>query len=208
MAQTRFEVTKNKFLARQATNHRLQQTGSTKKLNTVDGTMWTGPLYMGSTNYSVDVIFDTASDWLTVEGQDCPNCEGNTYDITKSNKAKKVGQNFSQRFYGATALSGIEWTDQVCVTLQACINDFEFFLIHAQEGLKEPVDGVLGMARNKAFYLSKEEEKTATRGPSYMMAMQNAGLISENTFSHPNIGRRSPMCRGIAVLQDLRSRMK
>lgn len=37
------------------------------------------------------------------------------------------------------------------------------------------------MSRNKPFYLSPEDG--VTRGPSYMSAMTNAGLISENTFS-------------------------
>ena len=43
---------------------------------------------------------------------------------------------------------GHEWTDRVCVTLEACIDDFEFFLIEDQTGLQEPVDGILGLARN------------------------------------------------------------
>ena len=47
--------------------------------------------------------------------------------------------------------------------------------------MREPVDGVLGLARNKPFFLARNEG--TNRGPSYMMAMQNANLISENTFS-------------------------
>lgn len=78
-------------------------------------------------------------------------------------------------------MTGTEWTDQVCVTLDTCINDFEFFLIAEQEGFREPVDGVLGLARNMPFFLAKSEG--TNRGPSYMMALENAGLISENTFS-------------------------
>ena len=78
-------------------------------------------------------------------------------------------------------MTGSEWTDQVCVTLDTCINNFEFFLIAEQEGFREPVDGVLGLARNMPFFLAKNEG--VSRGPSYMMALENAGLISENTFS-------------------------
>ena len=78
-------------------------------------------------------------------------------------------------------MSGTEWVDQVCVTLNACINEFEFFLIYAQEGLRDPVDGVLGLSRNKPYFLSREQG--TNRGPSYLMAMENANLISENTFS-------------------------
>ena len=31
--------------------------------------------------YKMDLIYDTASDWLMVEGASCENCEGNKYDI-------------------------------------------------------------------------------------------------------------------------------
>ena len=78
-------------------------------------------------------------------------------------------------------MTGNEWTDQVCVTDSACINDFEFFLVQQQTGLRDPIDGVLGLARNLPYYLAPQNG--VTRGPSYMMAMQNAGLIDENTFS-------------------------
>ena len=32
----------------------------------------------------MDVVYDTASDWLIIEGADCENCEGNVYDISLS----------------------------------------------------------------------------------------------------------------------------
>jgi len=79
----------------------------------------------------MDVIFDTASDWLTIEGEQCTSCEGNTYKISESTEANQVGSDYSQRTYGAAVMSGIEWTDTVCVTSLACLNDFEFFLVTA-----------------------------------------------------------------------------
>ena len=136
---------------------------------------------MGSQNSYMDVIFDNASDWLIVEGNDCINCEGKTFNIDNSSSAKQIGTSFSQRSYGAASMVGSEWTDLVCVTLQACISDFEFFLISEQEGLKSNVDGVLGLSRNKPFF--QNLELGIKRGPSYMLALENAGLISENTFS-------------------------
>ena len=67
------------------------------------------------------------------------------------------------------------------MTLNACINNFEFFLIYEQEGLRDPVDGVLGLSRNKPFFLSRGQG--TNRGPSYLMAMENSNLISERSFS-------------------------
>jgi len=44
--------------------------------------MWTGAVYMGSEQKPFDVIFDNSSDWLSLEGAGCKNCEGAKYDPT------------------------------------------------------------------------------------------------------------------------------
>ncbi len=124
---------------------------------------------MGSHNQAMDVVFDTGSDWLLVEGSSCASCDGSTYDPSKSSNSRKVGAQESQRVQGAMQLSGIEWTDTVCVTDLACIEDFEYFLISKQTNMREPIDGFMGLARNKPFYLRPEEG--VNRGPSYMMAL-------------------------------------
>jgi hypothetical protein len=42
--------------------------------------VWTGMLLMGKTYTPMEVIFDTTSDWLCVEGFDCESCKGNTFN--------------------------------------------------------------------------------------------------------------------------------
>ena len=117
-------------------------------LETADGSIWTGKVYMG--RYTpLDVIFDTGSDWLVVESHECSNCDGNTYDTSQSTA---VGETFSTRVYGSAYLEGLEYTDTVCVLLNSCVQDFEFFAVYEQTGLKEPLDGVLGLARDNAYY--------------------------------------------------------
>lgn len=91
--------------------------------------MWTGSMYMGSKSEIVDVIFDTASDWLSVESKLCTTCEGTDFDVDASTTAKRLVQDMSTRTYGGIKLLGREYTDKVCLTPQACINDFEFFLV-------------------------------------------------------------------------------
>ena len=49
----------------------------------LDGTMWTGELYMGG-NTKMDVVYDTGSDWLVIEGNECSACEGNVYNPSNS----------------------------------------------------------------------------------------------------------------------------
>ena len=99
---TEFETLKDNFLERtNKRGYRLRQDrGASKTLDTLDGTMWTGKVFMGTEGKAMDVIFDNASDWLVVEGSDCPTCEGNTYDISTSSEAKQVGFDYSTRAYG------------------------------------------------------------------------------------------------------------
>ena len=86
---------------------------------------------MGSQKAPMDVIFDTASDWLVVEGELCTSCQGDTYKASESTAANQVGTEYGQRIYGNMQLLGFEWTDQVCITEVECVSDFEFFLVSA-----------------------------------------------------------------------------
>lgn len=75
----------------------------------------------------------------------------------------------------------MEFTDTVCVLFSACVKNFKFFLINRQKGISEPVDGILGMSRNKPFYLAPEGGNKS--GPLYVEALYNSKVISENKFS-------------------------
>lgn len=119
-----------------------------------DGTMWTGELYMGG-NVLMDVVYDTGSDWLVIEGSDCTDCEGNKYDTNDSSgDPVRLTNSISERNYGSASLTGREWTDKVCLRPETnCIDDFEFFLISTQVGIREPIDGILGLSRNHPLWL-------------------------------------------------------
>ena len=136
----------------------------------------------------MDVIFDTASDWLTLNSASCTSCKGNLFDASQSTTATQVGTIESQRVYGAIQMNGYEYTDQICLSEDVCIEDFEFFLVENQQenlGLSEPVNGILGLARNMPFYLelSNELDKQVQRGPSFLHALKNSKQIQEATFS-------------------------
>jgi len=80
----------------------------------------------------MDVIYDTGSDWLAVEGSTCSTCEGNKYNGTTS--GKKVGTVLSTRNYGSAILTGYTYEDRVCVADVKCVNNFNYFLIESQKG--------------------------------------------------------------------------
>lgn len=44
---------------------------------------------------AMDVVYDTGSDWVVIEGQDCQSCEGDRYDISNSvenGRAEKISE--------------------------------------------------------------------------------------------------------------------
>lgn len=50
---------------------------------------YTGPIYVGSPiAQEMEVVYDTGSDWLTVESNDCKICEGNSFYHDRSNSFK------------------------------------------------------------------------------------------------------------------------
>ena len=90
---------KVKKRAKKSGKHRLRQ--SSIKVNIDGGQLgftYVGPLSMGTANTVVDVVYDTGSDWLAVEGSECKSCEGNTYDGTKG---IKTGTELAERNYGS-----------------------------------------------------------------------------------------------------------
>ena len=132
----------------------------------------------------MDVVYDTASDWLVIEGSDCSDCEGNTYNIgpsLESGKATAISGQISERSYGRASFTGKLYTDTVCILFSACINNFMFFLIETQKGLKEPVDGIMGLARNKPQHLAPELGNVT--GPLYIEKLVAEGIISSNEYS-------------------------
>ena len=44
------------------------------------GWQYVGGVWMGKSKM-LDVVFDTGSDWLVIEGADCSNCGGDKYNI-------------------------------------------------------------------------------------------------------------------------------
>ena len=163
-----------------ASDRRLGQTIVNEMINT-DGTMWVGPIYMGG-NTKMDVVYDTGSDWLVMEDISCGNCEGNKYDIADSQGTPtKISTSTSERNYGSASLVGNEYTDKVCINLATCLDVFEFFLITSQTGIREPIDGILGLSRNNPFHIAKANGNTS--GPLMIEQLAAEGKIGENKFS-------------------------
>ena len=130
----------------------LKQSAAAKNLNwniLADNAshFWTGQLFVGSQATEIEVIFDTSSDWLALEGQDCLACGTNFFNATDSTSATMIGTVTSERKYNDLQMNGTEWSDKVCLSDLACVSFFEFFLIESQTPFDEPSDGYLGLGR-------------------------------------------------------------
>ena len=88
--------------------------------------MWHGTILMGGKT-NMNLVFDTGSDWLVVQGKDCSSCKGNKFDpfIT----GKLVNGKLSTKTYGTAVLNGTVFKDIVCLDGEKCVNEFEYFLI-------------------------------------------------------------------------------
>jgi hypothetical protein len=130
---------------------------------------------MGEEGVELDVVYDTGSDWLAVEGSNCNNCEGDTFDGSISGIRKDPER--TERNYGSASLTGHVYTDKVCIDGTACALNFEYFLIDSQKGvngymgLTEPVDGILGMSRDMVPAEYGEYEI----GPLFVKALMTGG---------------------------------
>ena len=129
----------------------------------------------------MDLIFDTGSDWLAVEGKGCSTCKGELFD---GSKGKQTGTAETEKRYGSVVLKGSTWKDTVCLTFSTCVKDFEYYLISDQQGingyqgLSKSVSGIMGMSREIV-----PDNITYTVGPLIVKQMYDQKLIKHRVFS-------------------------
>jgi len=112
----------------------------------------------------MNVVYDTGSDWLVVQGTNCSNCKGDLFNATKSGVI--VNSTLQVRKYGSAELDGYIFNDTVCLAkdLSSCVLKFPYFWVTQQVGLSPPIEGILGLSQNKQFMMSS---KTIEVGPLF-----------------------------------------
>jgi hypothetical protein len=121
----------------------------------------------------VNVVFDTASDWLVVPDRNCVNCVGAKVD---NSGALKTSSQQSDRRYASATLKGDTYKNKVCLgsSRSSCVEDFEYFAFSSQAGIEFPIEGILGMSQNKQMRLSTEEMQI---GPLFVNELFQADNI-------------------------------
>ena len=136
----------------------------------------------------MDVLFDTGSDWLILEGKGCKSCEGeDLYNPKKSESSKKISKEDSSREYGSASVYGSVYTDTVCVTTSfLCLYDYPLFVAKEQTGLIEPLDGIVGLTRGlpPSTGDTKKSDKIEETSPeSLAKALHTSQGIERPSFS-------------------------
>jgi len=152
---------KNKFRLTQTFEH--EQTHPVLELP-----LYIGEVLMGGTSgTSIDVVYDTGSDWLVVPDVNCSNCEGTTHDSSSATPTQ--GGVTSERLYGSASLLGTEYEDKVCMTTDesSCVDVFEYYSFSSQTGINNPLEGILGMSAGGNEYAHGDEVYDIDVGPIF-----------------------------------------
>ena len=166
-----------------------QSKSSTIEMN--EDRIFTVKLFMGKFS-PMDVMLDTSFDWLMIEGRPCEECEENKYDIERDLEDGLAKMMTSQAYpiqYNSVNDSELivsEYETEVCLLFSACVPNFHFMLIEAQNGdlsIREPVDGIMGLARKKDYHHPHFQENESLAETRFVEALVEEGIISESTFS-------------------------
>ena len=134
---------------------------------------------MGSGAFKQDmsVVFDTGSDWLIVEVEECATCLQNRYETALSEAFVKLQGTYGERLYGSLSTSGYEALDTVCFTSDPnhCVENFQWFAVTFQDGGLAPFkDGILGLTTVYNQFIT---------GPSLVWQMYEQSIIEEPVFA-------------------------
>lgn len=147
----------------------------------------------------MDVVFDTGSDWLVLDGSQCETCTGyNRYDGATGSKLsdKQVSRFYHQK---SLKLTGNIYQDSVCIALgkMICMKDFNYILVSEQTSLNSDIanqvfqsvaaDGFLGLSRKnmdtEIGHLNTKETTKLRQSPLFIKSLTDQGRIQQQTFA-------------------------
>ena len=144
--------------------------------------LFSASVFMGG-NQRMEMLIDTATDFVAVNGIDCAQCkQSSIYDI-ESNYVNGIAtlafnKNVTE-YYGTARFDGVHATDQLCFTLGKCFT-LDFLYVSSQNSLDGQFSAVLGFARpGKNFLYGVDQPQDADK----MVLSKIASLGEEKYFS-------------------------
>ena len=134
-------------------------------------------IFIGEDQQEFEMIFDTGSNWLWVNSDDCINCPyaNPQFQDEQSSSYENVDNIFGTNlYYGTGSVHGYKSQDQVCITPEFCSPDFTFIVVDQQNGLDRLASsGIVGMSPN---HFEAESDL-------FIEKMKQTGAIDESIFS-------------------------
>ena len=92
---------------------------------------YTGPAYFGSELDRLDLIYDTGSDWLVVDTDNCQSCHAPVFDTSASDTYTVTNTTLSTLVYGSASVKGYYSQDFVSLDTDASthVAGMEFFAL-------------------------------------------------------------------------------
>jgi len=131
-------------------------------------------VFIGSNNQPFELIFDTGSNWLWVNGRFCEDCNDRPRFDERESTTFKFYDVLTDLHYGSGDVYGYNSFDTVCIKPGSCADDFSFVAVGSQDGLDALASsGILG--------LSPRAEERAN--DLFIMKMKSSGVIDKAIFS-------------------------
>jgi hypothetical protein len=95
------------------------------------------------------LIYDTGSDWLIVDTDNCQSCNLPVFNTASSTTYTITNTTLSELNYGSASVKGYYATDLVSLDTadSTQVTGFEFFAMASQVGIDDTFDGILGLGR-------------------------------------------------------------
>jgi len=131
-------------------------------------------VYIGSDNQPFDLIFDTGSNWLWVNGRFCENCNNKPRFDERTSKNHRFFDVLVDLHYGSGDVYGYNSIDTVCIRPGDCANDFSFLTVGMQTGLSSLYSsGIVGLSPNSDDSVND----------LFIIKMKESGVIEKAVFS-------------------------
>lgn len=106
-------------------------------------------MYIGSNTQPFNLIFDTGSNWLWVNGRFCENCNDKPKFDERNSTTHKFYDVVVDLHYGSGDVYGYNSLDTVCIKPGKCAEGFSFLTVGMQTGLDTLYSsGIVGLSPN------------------------------------------------------------
>lgn len=133
-------------------------------------------IFIGEQKEAFDVIFDTGSYFLWVDGSTCENCpsKNKKFDVRKSSTFVKNEYSDKSLYYGSGNVHGYTGRDTICLEKDSCSEGFKFMVVERQKGLDMiAASGLVGLSPTQ----------WDSDGDLFLTKMVQTGTIDKAIFS-------------------------